>query len=186
MTNLLEILIVGLVLCADSFSAALAMGARPHRFSDTLKFAFSSGGAEVLVAFLGAIAGAQIIARFELIDNWVAFILLSLVAIHMAYEGIRDLRSKGKTAPQNFHSYAKVLIVSFATSLDAFAVGVSLGVSQKPLLPYMTSIGLWAFFSTILGMGIAKRASARLGPASSLLGSAILFALAIKFLIDGF
>jgi putative Mn2+ efflux pump MntP len=62
MTNYLEISIVGLVLCADSFSAALAMGVRPHKLGDTLKFAFSSGGAEALVAFLGAIAGAKIIS----------------------------------------------------------------------------------------------------------------------------
>ncbi len=189
MSGLLEIIIVGLVLCADSFSAALAMGARPHKFTDTLKFAFSSGGAEALVAFLGAIAGTTIVARFDSIDHWVSFILLLGVALHMAYEGISELKSKDdqteERVPKKFHSLWKVILISFATSLDAFAVGVGLGVSGKPLTPYIASIGLWAFFSTIVGMGLAKIASRKLGPVFSLIGSVVLLILAFKFLIEG-
>ena len=187
MTNFLEVIIVGLVLCADSFSAALAMGARPHKFSDTLKFAFSSGGAEALVSFLGAIAGARVIAEFDFIDHWISFFLLSAVAIHMAYEGIVELR-EGHTQeqePKGFHNFLRVIIVSFATSLDALAVGVSLGVSGKALTPYILSIGLWAFFSTIIGMSVAKFASQKLGAFSSFIGAIVLFALALKFLIEG-
>ena len=139
MSNYLEIIIVGLVLCADSFSAALAMGARPHRFIDSLKFAFSSGGAEALVAYIGAIAGAKIISDFDSIDHWVAFVLLLAVALHMAYEGIQELRNRAddQVEVKKFHGILKILIVSFATSLDALAVGVSLGVSGKPLMPFI-------------------------------------------------
>ena len=185
--NTLEILLIGLVLSADSFSAAIAMGARSHKLSDSLKFAFSSGGAEALVTFLGAIAGAQIIAKFDSIDHWVSFLLLSFVAIHMAYEGYVDLKERNdlNQEPQEFHSFLKIIIVSFATSLDAFAVGVSLGVSGKPLTPFILSIGIWAFFSTILGMKIASKASKRLGPVFNLVGALVLFLLGFKFLFEG-
>lgn len=188
MNNILEILIVGLVLSVDSFSAALAMGARQHKFSDTLKFAFSSGGAEALVAFLGAIAGVQIISRFDSIDHWVSFILLVGVALHMFYEGyceLRDGREENQGEPRKFHSFIKIIIVSFATSLDAFAVGVSLGVTGKSLLPYISSIGIWAFLSTITGMAIAKKVSNKIGPIFNFIGALVLLSLAIKFLVDG-
>lgn len=187
MTNHFEILVVGLVLCADSFSAALAMGGRPHKFSDTLKFAFSSGGAEALVTFLGAIAGSKIISEFDSIDHWISFILLVAVAVHMTVEGIHELKEKvdERDKPKEFHSFIKVLIVSFATSLDAFAVGVSIGVSDKPLTPFIISIGLWAFFSTIIGMSIAKFASKNAGPIFSFIGALVLLLLAFKFLIEG-
>lgn len=187
MTNIYETLIVGLVLCADSFSAALAMGARPHKLSDTLKFAVSSGGAEALVSFLGAMAGAKIIAEFDSVDHWVSFVLLSVVAIHMAYEGITELKGnhKGEQTPKEFHSFIKIMIISFATSLDAFAVGVSLGSTGKPLEPFIISIGLWAFFSTIVGMSIAKLASKKLGSIFSIIGALVLLTLAFKFLIEG-
>jgi len=187
MTNILEVLIVGLILCVDSFSAALAMGARPHSRLDTLKFAFSSGGAEAIVSFLGAIAGARVVAEFDSVDHWISFFLLAAVALHMAYEGLMELKNKKDEAekPRQFHSFLKVLIVSFATSLDAFAVGVSLGVSNKPLTPFIVSIGLWAFFSTILGMNIAKFSSKKLGSIFSFIGAIVLLILAFKFLIEG-
>ncbi|WP_417335889.1 manganese efflux pump MntP family protein [Halobacteriovorax marinus] len=187
MINILEILIVGLVLSADSFSAALAMGARKHKKSDVLKFAFSSGGAEALVTFLGSIAGAKVIAEFDSVDHWISFFLLSIVAIHMAIEGVAEFKShkKNDDEPKRFHSFIKILIVSLATSLDAFAVGVSLGVAGKPLVPFIFSIGLWAFFSTIIGMKVASKASSKLGPIFSLIGSLVIITLAFKFLFEG-
>ncbi len=143
-----EVIIIGLILSADSFSAAVAMGLRPFSRKDALKFACASGGAETLVAFVGAMAGAHIISRFGAIDHWIAFILLAGVAAHMAYEGITDLISKeAKVEVLDFHSFTKVLIVSFATSLDALGVGIGLGVSNKPIFPYIISIGVWAFVS---------------------------------------
>lgn len=185
MTDLLEVLIVGLILSTDSFSAALALGSTPHKFKDTLKFAFSSGGAETLIAFLGAIMGNKIVTQFDSIDHWISFALLSFIAAHMAYEGICDLKFQHKIRPKKFHSFFKILIVSFATSLDAFAFGVSLGLSEKPLFPFLISIGFFAFMATILGMEIAKKASYKLGPTFSLIGSTILLALAFKLLIEG-
>ena len=89
-----EVLLVGLILSADSFSAAVAMGLRPFSRKDALKFAASSGAAEALVALIGAMAGTHVIAKFSAIDHWIAFILLGLVALHMEYEGIHDLLSK--------------------------------------------------------------------------------------------
>lgn len=186
MENFLEVMIVGLVLCADSFSAALAMGFRKHKLSDSLKFAFSSGGAEALFTFLGAIAGSKVITYFGFISNWISFILLFAVALHMAFEGFTELRNgEREKEVKKFHSFYKILIVSFATSLDAFVVGVSLGISERPLIPFLISIGLWAFISTIVGMSIASRVSKRLGPTLNLIGSVILIILAFKFLLQG-
>lgn len=181
MTNYLEVIILGLILSADSFSAALAMGARKFTNKDAFKFAFSSGGAEALVCFIGTIAGAKIIARFDSIDHWISFILLVAIGLHMIFEGYTELTNKDeKVETEQFHSFFKVLVVSFATSLDAFAIGVSLGISDKPVTPYIISIGLFAFVSTILGLNIAKRASNKLGPIFSFIGAAILIILAFK------
>ncbi len=179
----LEVTLVGLTLSADSFSAAVAMGHRPFSEKDAFRFALSSGGAEALVAFVGAIAGNQIIRRFEAIDHWIAFGLLAAVALHMAYEGIQEFRSEEKKEENlNFHSFTKILIVSFATSLDAFGVGIGLGISEKPLLPYVASIGFWAFTTTLLGLHLAKRLSSKFGPIMNLVGAVVLGILAFQML----
>ncbi|MGZ3775870.1 MAG: manganese efflux pump MntP [Bdellovibrio sp.] len=178
-----EVIIVGLVLSADSFSAAVAMGHRPFSEKDAFRFAISSGGAEALVALVGALAGNQVIRRFEAIDHWVAFILLGAVAVHMAYEGLKDLISKEVKEEQlDFHSFTKILIVSFATSLDAFGVGIGLGISNKPLAPFIVSIGFWAFTTTILGLHLAKKLSDKFGPIMNLVGASVLGILAFQML----
>jgi putative Mn2+ efflux pump MntP len=179
----LEVVIVGMVLSADSFSAAIAMGHKPFKEKDAFRFAIASGGAEALVTFAGIIFGKQIISRFSGIDHWVAFTLLIAVALHMAYEGIRDLvRSEVSNETLTFHSFSKILIVAFATSLDALGVGIGLGIQTKPLWPYIISIGLWAFSTTLLGLHLAKRLSEKFGPLMNFFGAIVLTILAFKML----
>ncbi len=185
MEYLLEATIVGFVLSLDSFSAALALGFRPHSLVDLLKFALISGGSEALVAFIGVHIGEQIISTYDLIDHWISFTLFTLVALHMIYEATALLKVKdANNRAQQFHPISKILIVSFATSLDAFAVGLGLGVAHKPLELFIPSIGLWAFLATILGMSIARKASERLGPFFILFGALILIILATTTLIE--
>jgi putative Mn2+ efflux pump MntP len=176
-----EIIFVGLVLSADSFSAALAMGHRPFNEKDAFGFAMASGSAEALMALLGALFGSLIISRFSAIDHWVATILLGGVALHMAYEGIQHLLNPEETDEKlEFHSFKKVIIVSFATSIDSLGVGIGLGAANKPIAPFIASIGLWAFVTTLIGLHIAKKLSSKFGPAMSLFGSIVLGYLAVQ------
>ena len=177
-----EIIIVGLVLSADSFSAAVAMGHRPFTKKDAYRFAIASGGAEGLMTLLGVLAGS-LISKFAGIDHWIGFILLSGVALHMGYEGIVDLISKTiKEEKLDFHSFKKVLLVSFATSLDAMSVGIGLGISKKPILPYVISISFWAFATTIIGLQLAKKLARSFGPIMNIVGSIVLGVMAFQIL----
>lgn len=183
MSLIFEIFIVGLILSADSFSAAVAMGLRPFSKKDAFKFAAASGAAEAICTLIGAMAGAHIISQFSAIDHWIAFGLLGAVALHMAYEGVTDLvNHEVKEETLSFHSFTKVLIVSFATSLDAFGVGIGLGISNKPIFAYIISIGIWAFVSTIVGLHLAKKLSQKFGPIINLLGTTVLGVMAFQML----
>lgn len=187
MNSIYEIIIIGLILSADSFSAAIAMGLRPFSKKDALKFAVSSGSAEALSAFAGTMAGIHLISKIKAVDHWIAFTLLMLVAIHMAYEGFIDLSNKEiKEEKLDFHSFTKILIVSFATSLDAFGVGIGLGISKASITPYILSIGIWAFLSTIAGLYLATNLSKKFGhkfsPIITIIGSIILAIMAFKML----
>ena len=183
MSSIYEIIIIGLALSADSFSAAIAMGYRPFTEKDAYRFAIASAGAEAMMTCVGFLAGAFVISKFSIIGHWIGFILLGGIAIHMGHEGVMDLLSRAvKEEKLDFHSFKKVLLVSFATSLDAFGVGVGLGVSKKPILPYVTSIGLWAFVTTIVGLYLAKKLSQKFGPIMSIVGSIIMGIIAFQIL----
>lgn len=183
LSYLIEVITIGLVLSADSFSAAVAMGHRPFSKKDAYQFALSSGGAEALMTLIGALAGSFVISKFSAIDHWVGFILLGGVAIHMLYEGVTDLKNNTiKEEKLDFHSFKKVLIVSFATSLDAFGVGIGLGISKKPILPFIASIAFWAFLTTIIGLHLARKLSQKFGPIMNIVGSIVLGFLAFQIL----
>lgn len=181
--SVVGIVVLGLVLSADSFSAAIAMGCRPFTKNDALKFAILSGGAEVLATVCGFLAGAHIISLIASFDHWIAFGLLAAVAIHMGIEGVTGLKNKNvETECLDFHSFSKVLIVSFATSLDAFGVGISLGIANKSIVPYLFSIGLWAFASTIVGLYLARKLSNKFGPIFTLFGAVVLAVMSLQML----
>jgi putative Mn2+ efflux pump MntP len=183
-----EIITIGLILSVDSFSAAVAMGLRPFTRKDVIKFALSSGIAEAGVALIGSLAGSYIISRFSAIDHWIAFTLLGAVALHMGYEGVIHLVNKNKDeekkgeAKTDFHSFGKIILVSLATSLDAFGVGIGLGIANKPIIPFIISIGAWAFISTIVGMYLARKLSAKFGPVMNLVGAVVLGFMAFQML----
>ena len=98
--------------------------------------------AEALFALIGAMVGTHLISKLKSIDHWIAFTLLAGVALHMAYEDLSDLLSKEiKIEKLDFHSFTKVLIVSFATSLDAFGVGIGWASQRNQLLPTSFQLG---------------------------------------------
>ena len=180
---LLEALLIGLVLSADSCSAAVAMGMRPFTKKDAIKFAFASGAAEAFVAWFGAFAGENIVSSFKSYDPWIAFALLMAVALNMAFEGLKDFKSKEIKAEQlKFHGFAKILIISFATSLDAFGVGIGLGVAKEAIFPYIISIGIGAFCATIMGLNLAKKLSQKFGSVVTLFGASVLMIIAFQML----
>lgn len=178
-----SIFILGIILSADSFSAALAMGFRPFKRSDAIKFALASGLAEALVTALGFYAGSTFIQKIAAYDHWVAFGLLGAVSLNMAYEGIQGLRNKEVAIEElEFHSFGKIIIVSLATSLDALGVGIGLGVAGKTISPYLISIAFWAFTGTIAGLYLARKLSTKFGPIITLVGSVILGFMAVEML----
>jgi putative Mn2+ efflux pump MntP len=178
-----EVLALGLVLSVDSFSAAVAMGGRRFSTSDLLKFACASGGAEAVATLIGHVAGARFIAQISAYDHWVAFGCLASVSLHMAFDGIRSLRGpRSDLDAERFHSLSKILLVSLATSMDAFGVGIGLGVADRPVWPFVGSIAFFAFALTILGMYVGRRVSKQIGPLFTLLAALVLGYLSIEML----
>mgnify|MGYP002868291998 CR=1 FL=1 len=177
--ELLSAFIFSLALSVDSFSAAFGLGFRPHTRKEALAFALSSGLSEGLLALIGLYFGKYIVAHFAAYDHWIAFVLLFVVGLRLFWEA---LRAKKPEAPQSFHRPAKILLISFATSLDALGVGMGLGIVGKPILLYSPLIALFAFLSTLLGLKLAQRLGSNFGPKIEAIGGIVLMGLAFQML----
>jgi putative Mn2+ efflux pump MntP len=163
------IILFAIVLSIDSFSAAFAMGFRhfsPRRaFSFAFSSAFAEGGATAIGFLLGRIAKDLIVDY----DHWVAFFLLVAVGSHMCWEAYHhDPDETPEAEDPRTHSFLKILFISTVTSIDSLGVGVTLGLA--------------AFASTYLGLGLAKKMPAAFGSRLEIVGGGVLIALGFKML----
>lgn len=179
----LEIILFALVLSIDSFSAALALGVRHFSAKRAFFFAMSSGLSEGIATALGFLLGhfaQNLIVNY---DHWVAFFLLTAVGGHMCYNAYQEMKSGAEETEEiKIHSLWKILFISTITSIDSLGVGVSLGLVNKPIIPYSLTIGLGAFLATYVGLFLAKKISGHLGERVELFGGGVLIALGIKML----
>ncbi len=179
----LEVLSLGLILSADSFSAAIAMGNRRFTGKDLMKFALASSGAEAISTLIGYLAGAKLNSVIAHYDHWIAFGLLALVSLHMFFEAFQQFRESEHAAEvESPHSFAKILMVSFATSMDAFGVGIGLGLANRPVTPFLGSIAAWAFVATVVGVKIGNRLSRKFGPIFTFIAAIVLAYLSVQTL----
>ena len=108
----------------DSFAVAMSRSTtiRPFRVNDALKFAFFFGGFHTLMLVLGWLGGYTIKNYVSAYSQWIAFGLMGFIGIKMIYEAFYR-KPKGKIGSLN---YSILLMLTFATSIYAFFVGISL------------------------------------------------------------
>ena len=133
----------------------------------------------------GYLLGALFANALAAYDHWIAFILLGGLGIKM----ILDSRNAAEESIASPFRTNKLLVLGIATSLDAFAVGISFSLLEISLAETVTVIGLVTFllclpavwFGVRLGKAMAKRAEIFGGIVLILIGSKIL----IEHLLGG-
>jgi putative Mn2+ efflux pump MntP len=76
-------------------------------------------------------------------------------------------------------------MLSVATSIDAFAVGLSLAQICSPVIGPSIVIGLVAAGMTFIGMRLGKRIGCVLGRRMETFGGLVLIGIGIKILVEG-
>lgn len=173
-------LAVGLAM--DAFSVSITRGMTLKcNFKHAFIIALFFGGFQALMPVAGWLAGEQLAALVEVWTPWIAFLLLLLVGGKMIYEGLREEDDEDVC---KVFSLKDILILSVATSIDAFAVGVSFAFLNTPILMPILIIGLVTFGLSFLGCYIGKKMGHFLGNRIEILGGAILIAIGLKILLE--
>lgn len=98
----------------------------------------------------------------------------------MIYEGVR-----GKETEESAQDPTKgisLVTLSVATSIDALAVGLTLGLMDTGIWYPAAVIGVVACVMTALGMVLGRRAGRRLGRAAEVVGGLVLVGIGVKLL----
>ena len=184
--SFIEAVVLALALCVDSLvvSATTAFrGKMPWRqgLLMALVFGLCQGGFPLLGALIGDVARAFI----ESVDHWVAFGLLAIVGGKMIVDGIRNkeedsLSSSGRSPLLTY------FLLGVATSIDAFAVGIGLGLQEKLLVVlYVVSlIGLVTLLVSLLGVYLGKRNVPVPERTANIIAGVVLIGLGVKILLE--
>ncbi len=188
--------IVGMAfaLAMDAFAVSIATGikvAMPRPWQ-TIRIAVCFGFFQFFMPVLGWLAGWELAQSMEAWDHWVAFGLLAAVGTKMIYDALRGgVSGDGNTKPCDSKKAAAdptlppmVLMLGLATSIDAFAVGVSMAMMQSSIWIPCILFGLVAAAMSTVGMHYGGRIGRRIGSEAEIAGGVVLILIGITTLVS--
>lgn len=180
-----ELLITAVALSMDAFavSACKGLNMRHLNWRQALIIGLFFGGFQALMPLAGWLLGKQFESFITSVDHWFVFALLALIGGKMVYD---SLKGDGvESCPTEDKLNFKELIgLSFATSIDALAVGISLAFLNVRILPSVACIGITTCLLSIAGVAIGQRFGAKYQNKATLFGGAVLVLIGLKILLE--
>lgn len=170
---------VGLAMDAFAVSIAAGMTVRDVTPRHVFRIAFHFGLFQFMMPILGWLAGSTISSYVAAYGHWLAFGLLSIIGGKMLLDARSDAEEETRADPTRGW-----LLVAFsvATSVDAFAVGLSMAFIQVSVLLPSIIIGLVAAFFSTVGIMLGNRMLGRWGRAAQAIGASVLILTGIRIL----
>lgn len=175
------LMVLGLNMDTLAVAAAVALkqGTITPRlvFRIVFHFALFQAGLLLLGWWIGCVAG-QVAGQF---DHWVAFGLLWAIGIKMLRESRHP--GPGGMRPDPSRGFS-LIFLSVATSLDALAVGGTLGLLQADVTLAVVSAWVLTVVVSSTGLFVGKRAGTMVGKWAEVAGGVVLCLIGVKVLLS--
>lgn len=179
--------LVGISLAMDALAASVALGAAERKnftWGKILLTAFAFGLFQMLMPDAGWFSASLCGKLFIILGRVTAFLLLALLGGKMIYEAIKKKKEGEEEEENKGFSFARLIILSFATSIDALLVGVSYACLERPhILRDSAVIGLITFLICTAGCILGRTAGNKFDNKCDITGGVILILLALKILL---
>ena len=177
-----ELIITAIGLSMDAFAVSVCQALTAPNFKkiDALKFGIFFGVFQALMPRIGWLFGNLFSDYVTSVDHWIAFVLLGYIGIKMIYDAFS---CKGEENSKELN-LKLLLILAFATSIDALAVGVSFAFMKMNIIISVLTIGLTTLVLCPIGALLGKKIGSRLGNRAQILGGAILIIMGTNILIQ--
>ena len=180
--GIFEISLIGLSLAMDAFAVSICKGLSMKKidFKKAIIIALYFGIFQALMPVLGYFLGSTLSSFVKSVDHWVAFILLAIIGGNMIKDSTDDEIEK-----RNDNIDVKtMLLLAIATSIDAFAVGVTFAFFEVNLLFSISIIGIITFVLSFLGVIIGNKFGDKLQNRAELAGGIVLIIIGLKILLE--
>lgn len=140
-------LAVGLAMDAFAVSVSCGLCVVEKRYWNAARAALFFGFFQWGMLALGWLAGFTFRTFIEPVDHWIAFILLGFIGVRMWKESLDE-----KSEPLDLTSLKLMLTLALATSIDAFAAGISLTALGYHILLPSIFVGVITFVLSFAGV----------------------------------
>ena len=181
-----EALLLALALCVDSLVVSTTTAFRTKMtYRRGLLMALIFGLCQGAFPLAGALIGDVARSFIETVDHWVAFGLLLFVGGRMIIEAIKNKPDDTKILNSQF-SILNFFLLGIATSIDAFAVGIGLGLDNPiaTVLWIVTLIGAVTVAVSLVGLYLGKRNIPVPERTANIIAGLVLVGLGVKILLE--
>jgi manganese efflux pump family protein len=177
---------VAIALAMDAFSVCIACGISIPKpdFGHYFRLAFHFGLFQFMMPVIGYFGGRFMGGYIAAYDRWIAFGLLVFIGLKMIGEAFTGKKEKQDECRQDPSHGWSLVFLAVATSIDALAVGISLGVLNRKILIPSIIIGLVCSFFSIIGIAIGNRVGAYAGRYAEAAGGLMLIAIGFKLVVE--
>ncbi len=174
--------LIAVGLSMDAFAVSVCKGLAVEQVKGThlVTAGLYFGGFQAAMPLAGYLLGVSFQAAIMFIDHWIAFILLGLIGINM----IREAMGKEEEKVDASFGPKVMLPMAVATSIDAFAIGVTFAFLQVDIVPAVSLIGAVTFLFSAAGVKIGNVFGAKYKAKAEFFGGVILVLMGIKILAE--
>jgi putative Mn2+ efflux pump MntP len=179
----IEIILIATGLAMDSFAVALGAAAtgKLNNKRAVFRISFHFGLFQALLPLVGWFLGVVLEPLAGPLSHWIAFLLLIYVGVHMVQSGMRAEAAVHTKDPSRG---SRMVMLSLATSLDAFAIGVSLAMLNLTIWYPVLIIGLVTSLVSLIGIYLGRRLHALFGQRMEIAGGVIIILIGFRILWD--
>lgn len=176
--NILRIILIGYGLSADAFAASIVASLQSNRSVKTALMCSSIFGVfQGIMPFLGYLLSMNFSKYIGAVDHFIAFFLLAIIGLNM-------IKERNKEESENDYNFKTIFLLGIATSIDAFAVGTTIGVMGLPIVLSCIMISIITFILCLIASFIGSFIGVHHASSSKLIGGIILIIIGIHTLIE--
>ncbi|MBA2479311.1 MAG: manganese efflux pump [Planctomycetes bacterium] len=180
------IILLACALAMDACAVAMIQGGAHPRFRarEAATMAVTFGVFQGVMPMLGWCAGSLFKQPLAAYGDWIGFALLSVIGLKMVWEGVFHREPGADGDRGNPFAGRMLLVLAFATSVDAFAVGIGLPLLDVALVAAVTLIATITMVLVLFSLYAGRRFGAFASDHMDIIGGLVLISMGVH-LVSG-
>lgn len=173
-----EILLISISLSMDAFIVSLSKSMYMKScLKNSFIISFSFGLFQAIMPLIGYFIGYRFESIVVSVDHFIAFICLTIIGLSMILDN-NDIDNS------EIIDFKTIILLSIATSIDAFIVGITLAFLNVNIFLSISTIGLITFIICFIGTLLGKKIGSKIGSKSKIFGGVLLIFSGIRILFE--